>query len=173
MFPQTALWQFLYFLQLYNSLGQNTQIFEIKITSLTCQAYRWVKKKIIQQHLAAFIYYTSSADTSTIKMSAFKAPALLVPVGPAARRKINHILLVQSSVSSVMEFWRWWILKCKIFAQESTCSKEIVSKQSCSELWFVKKCRNYTFKATFLYQNLTEFFKKKSFKNINLGDHFL
>ena len=29
------------------------------------------EKKIIQQHLAAFIYYTSSADTSTIKMSAF------------------------------------------------------------------------------------------------------
>ena len=44
MFPQTALWQFLYFLQLYNSLGQNTQIFEIKITSLTCQAYRWANK---------------------------------------------------------------------------------------------------------------------------------
>ena len=89
---------FIFFAILHNSLGQNTQIFEIKITSLTCQAYRWVKKKIIQQHLAAFIYYTSSADTSTIKMSAFKAPALLVPVGPAARRKINHILYSLVSV---------------------------------------------------------------------------
>ena len=56
------------------------------------------EKKIIQQHLAAFIYYTSSADTSTIKMSAFKAPALLVPVGPTARRKINHILYSLMSV---------------------------------------------------------------------------
>ena len=89
------------FLQLCNSLGHNTQIFEIKITSLTCQAYRWVKKKL-QQHLAALIYYTSSADTSTIKMSAFKAPALLdlVLVGPTARRKINHILLTLHSAAT-------------------------------------------------------------------------
>ena len=56
-------------------------------------------EKKIQQHLAAFIYYTSSADTSTIKMSAFKAPALLVLVGPTARRKINHILLTLLKVS--------------------------------------------------------------------------
>ena len=57
-------------------------------------------EKKIQQHLAAFIYYTSSADTSTIKMSAFKAPALLdlVLVGPTARRKINHILYSLMSV---------------------------------------------------------------------------
>ena len=50
------------------------------------------------------------------------------------------------------------VLKCKIFAQEYTCWKEIVLKQSCNELWFVKKCRNCTFKVNFLPHNL----KKKS-----------
>jgi hypothetical protein len=64
-------------------------------------------------------------------------------------------------VSSVVEFWRWWVLKCKIFAQESIHSKEIFSKQFCNELWFVKKCRNCTFKVNFLLTFSTEFFQKK------------
>jgi hypothetical protein len=61
-----------------------------------------------------------------------------------------------------------WVLKCKIFAQESTCLKKILLKQSYDELWFVKMCQNYTFKVNFLCQKSIEFFK-----NINLGDHFL
>ena len=47
-------------------------------------------------------------------------------------------------------------------------------KQSCDELWFVKKCQNRSFKVNLLGQKLTDFFQKKNtFKNINLGDHFL
>ena len=34
-------------------------------------------------------------------------------------------------------------------------------KQSCYELWSVKKCRNCTFKVNFLCQKSTDFFKKK------------
>ena len=30
------------------------------------------------------------------------------------------------SISSVVEFQRWWVLKSKLFAQKSTCSKEIL-----------------------------------------------
>ena len=41
------------------------------------------------------------------------------------------------------------------------------------ELWFVKKCRNCTFKVNFLCHKSTEFFQKKIFKNINIGDHLL
>ena len=68
-------------------------------------------------------------------------------------------------IGSVVGFQRWWVLKGKIFAQESTWSKEIVLKQSCDELWFVKKCQNCTFKVNFLCQKSTEFFQKKiSFK---------
>ena len=44
-----------------------------------------------------------------------------------------------------------WVLKCKIFAQESTCSKDFF-KQSYDELWFVKKCQNRTSKVNFLCQ---------------------
>ena len=76
------------------------------------------------------------------------------------------------NISSVVEFQRWWVLKSKSFTQESTCSKEIVLKQSCDELWFVKKCRNCTFKVNFLCQKSTDVVQKKSFKNIILGYHF-
>ena len=60
----------------------------------------------------------------------------------------NFIGAMVDQVSSVVEFWRWWVLKCKTFAQKSAVN--------------------------FLCQKSTDFFqKKKSFKNINLGDHFL
>ena len=34
-------------------------------------------------------------------------------------------------------------------------------KKPCNELWFIKKCRNRTFKVNFLCQKSTEFFQKK------------
>ena len=37
----------------------------------------------------------------------------------------------------------------------------------------LKKCQNCKFKVNFLCQKSTQFFKKKSSKNINLGEHFL
>ena len=33
---------------------------------------------------------------------------------------------MDTNVSSVAVFQRWWVLKSKLFAQESTCSKEIL-----------------------------------------------
>ena len=38
---------------------------------------------------------------------------------------INKVKLY-NNISSVVEFQRWWVLKSKLFAQESTCSKEIL-----------------------------------------------
>ena len=35
-------------------------------------------------------------------------------------------LVVWPNISSVVEFKRWWVLKSKFFAQESTCSMEIL-----------------------------------------------
>ena len=77
--------------------------------------------------------------------------------------KLSHpySLSVYINVSSVVEFQRWWVLKCKIFSQESTRSKENVLKKSCNELWFVKKCLNRTFKVNFLCQKSMEFFQNK------------
>ena len=36
----------------------------------------------------------------------------------------DFLLWLVFDISSVMEFHRWWVLKSKIFAQKSTCSKE-------------------------------------------------
>ena len=37
-----------------------------------------------------------------------------------------HMDLINTNISSVVKFQRWWVLKSKLFAQESTCSKEIL-----------------------------------------------
>ena len=41
------------------------------------------------------------------------------------------------NVSWVVEFQRWWVLKSKLFAQESTCSKEILISTGLNHLWFL------------------------------------
>ena len=41
------------------------------------------------------------------------------------------------NVSSVVEFQRWWVLKSKLFAQESTGSKEILIPTTLNHLWFL------------------------------------
>ena len=43
---------------------------------------------------------------------------------------------VYYNISSVVEFQRWWVLKRKIFAQESTCSKKILIPTTLNYLWF-------------------------------------
>ena len=49
------------------------------------------------------------------------------------------------NVSSVVEFQRWWVLKSKLFAQESTCSKEILISPSLNHLWFSVDSKNQSF----------------------------
>ena len=50
---------------------------------------------------------------------------------------------------------KWWVLKSKIFGQESTHTKSV------DELGFIKKCQNCTFKVNFQWQKSTEFIQKK------------
>ena len=76
----------------------------------------------------------------------------------------------RNNVSSVVEFWRWWVLKCKIFAQESKCSKDFL-KKILQWIMVCQKVSKLYFQVNFLWKKLTEFFRKKSFKNINSGDH--
>ena len=64
--------------------------------------------------------------------------------------------LIVNNISSVVEFQRWWVLKTKIFVQESR-----FFFKSIDELWFIKKCQNCTFKVNFRCQKSTEFFQKK------------
>ena len=47
-----------------------------------------------------------------------------------SRIKSNKSMLL--NISSVVEFQTWSVLKSKIFAQESTCSKE---KNAADEFW--------------------------------------
>ena len=55
---------------------------------------------------------------------------------------------VSINISSVVEFLRRWVLKSKMFGQESTYSKDFFFK-SVDELKFIKKCQNCTFKLNF------------------------
>ena len=68
--------------------------------------------------------------------------------------------ILYNSVSSVVKFIRWWVLKWKILAQELICSKEIVLKQSCNELWFIKNAEIVLSKSIFYVKNRQKFFKK-------------
>ena len=51
------------------------------------------------------------------------------------------------NASSVVEFRRWWVLKSKVFAQKSTCSKEILIPTSLIPLWFSVASKNQIFKS--------------------------
>jgi hypothetical protein len=48
----------------------------------------------------------------------------------------KHWWIIYTNVSSVVAFQRWWVLNSKLFAQESTCSKEILISTSLNHLWF-------------------------------------
>ena len=73
-----------------------------------------------------------------------------------------------------MEFLAWWVLKSKVFAQKST-----VFKWNCCILWIdivpgPQKVPKLYFQSQFSMSKINRnFSKKKSSKNINLGEHFL
>ena len=64
----------------------------------------------------------------------------------------KNFVRVNISVSSVVEFYRWWVLKSKVFGQEWTCHQGKIFK---TILWV-------TFKVNFGCQKLIEFFQKKN-----------
>ena len=50
-----------------------------------------------------------------------------------------------NNISLVVEFQRWWVLKSKIFAQESSCSKEILILTTLNYLWSWVATKNQSF----------------------------
>ena len=65
---------------------------------------------------------------------------MITIVGLQAKAKKNtgsryDYLCILISVSSVVEFLRWWVLKGKHFAQESTCWEEILIPTTLNYLW--------------------------------------
>ena len=85
----------------------------------------------------------------------------------------NKEQVIHNNVSSVVEFQRWWVIKCKIFAQESTCSKEFFYNNPTMNYGSSKSAKIVLSKSIFLCQKSMEFKKEKKIKNINLGDHSL
>ena len=72
------------------------------------------------------------------------------------------------SVSSVVEFQRWLVLKSKISSQESTYSKDFFNLSMNDS--FTKSAKIVLSRSIF---DVKKNFRKKSFVNINLEDHFL
>ena len=87
---------------------------------------------------------------------------------------MNKWVDVRINISSVVEFQRWWVLKNKIFSQESTYSKGKKFKNSGDEWQFVKSAKIVLSKSIFDVKNQRNFqILFFSLKNVNLGDHFL
>ena len=78
------------------------------------------------------------------------------------------VSFMNNNISSAVEFLKLWVLKSKIFGQESTYSKKNVLKKLVDELQFFKKCQNRTFKVNFGCQKLIEFFQKKIYLRISI-----
>ena len=57
---------------------------------------------------------------------------------------------IHISISLVVEFQRWWVLKSKIFGQESTYSNQNIVFFEYNECELVRKCQNQTLKVDFL-----------------------
>ena len=51
-------------------------------------------------------------------------------------KKLIWIKQLISNVSLVVEFQRWWALKSKLFAKESTCWMEILIPTTLNYLWY-------------------------------------
>ena len=78
------------------------------------------------------------------------------------------------SVSSVVEFQRWWVLISKLFGQESTCHQEKIFKKILRVMTVCQKVPKSYFQSQFWMSKIDRIFSKKNLsKNINLGDHYL
>ena len=78
------------------------------------------------------------------------------------------------NISSVVEFQRWWVLKSKLFGQESTCHQGKILKKILRVMTVYKKVPKSYFQSQFWMSKINQnFSKKKLSKNINLEDHYL
>ena len=80
---------------------------------------------------------------------------ILSPYGP--RRACGHVD-VGTNISSVVEFQRWWVLKSKIFGQESTYSKEIFFNNPLMNYSLSKSANIILSKSIFNVKNQVIFF---------------
>ena len=84
-------------------------------------------------------------------------------------------ICVYINISSVVEFQRGWVLKIKLFGQESTCHQGKIFKKFLRVMTVHQKVPKSYFQSQFWMSKINRIFskKKKLSKNINLGDHIL
>ena len=78
-----------------------------------------------------------------------------------------------NNISTVVEFQRWWVLKSKLFGQESTSHQGKIFKKFLPVMTVCQKVPKSYFQSQFWMSKINRIKKKKLYKNINLGDHYL
>ena len=78
---------------------------------------------------------------------------------------INSLILynVYNNISSVVEFQRWWLLKSKLFGQESTWHQRKIFKKILRVLTVCQKVPKLSFQTQFWISNINQIFSKKIF----------
>ena len=74
-------------------------------------------------------------------------------------RLFNHVLF--NNISSVVEFQRWWVLKCKLFGQESTYHQGKIFKKFLRVMTVCQKVPKSYFQSQFWMSKINRFFSKK------------
>ena len=79
-------------------------------------------------------------------------------VGPKRSQKA-----LTFNISSVVEFQRWWVLKSKLFGQESTCHQGKTFKKFLRVMTVRQKVPQWYFQSQFWMSNNDQIFSKKIF----------
>ena len=81
---------------------------------LSSKHHHWGHAIVVESwwHLGAIVRFVVLLLQASVWFMSFQEFSYL---------KVVYSICMCINVSSVVEFKRWWVLKCKIFAQESTC----------------------------------------------------
>ena len=77
--------------------------------------------------------------------------------------KKNSLEVFVVSISSVVEFQRWWILKSKLFGQDSTCHQGKIFRKFLQVMTFCQKVPKLYFQSQFWMSKINQIFSKKNF----------
>ena len=92
----------------------------------------------------------------------------------AVKNKPNQLLAMSNirlkqqqtiyiNISSVVEFQRWWVLKSKLFGQESTCHQGKIFKKFLRVMTVCQKVPKSYFQSQFWMSKNNQIFSKKFF----------
>ena len=74
-----------------------------------------------------------------------------------------HYCRLFTNISSVVEFQRWWVLKSKLFGQESTCHQGKIFKKILRVMTVCQKVPKSYFQSQFWMSKINRIFSKKKF----------